>query len=368
MTADVRHFLASLGADRLPAPEGAVLHLRPPGFHDALAPSPGFAHLIAYQAGKTAPPPGLAEAVLQHAVSRWHEVVAAGMASYLLEGLAFGGCPGFDTVVVFAPDLHNFMKSKNAALHALTYQCFPCFRYECLSGMTAREAKSLNSRKMVPLVDWARRPEPVLRARFELPTHRSLGRSAGLTKLVGVRPALESLWEGATGFVDLENFAGQFLRIDRAESLTVTLSDGSHEVSADAGRHLVEEFAFRGLERAGTSALGKPDGGVTILDDLVLRLDGRGSASHLADWQIREELRTLNTRLPKFAILERSGTHFIQCHIRADGRVDVEVKLDTDAHYASPQPMTLAAASELFVCFAAGETIDVTGWARPPLP
>lgn len=340
----------------------------------AAAPTPGDAHLLVLQTGMTDPSEA-APAVLSHAIAHWDALLGQEGTIRLATGLQLPGYP-FDSVIAVHPDAHNFERQEHPEVHARSFQVFPVSRFEIPAAMTPREAVTLSSPRFIRFTDLKREPSPVFRARFQLQTHRSVGVDRALAMYSMIRPAIDGLTKDPSGWVELENFLGEVVRLTwAAGQYVVALATGQIAVAGADLDAWLDAYAKAGLGGEFTHAGGasKQAGAAaryTINRAVSLRLADGSLSDELSDWQLEQELGKLQVDGARFAILSIDSEHYIQCHINDDGSFDVEVRDGgRDSHLAVTSPVGRTDMIDLFRRYASGaEWRDGRTWRKLRLP
>lgn len=372
----VREYLSSIpNARPVQGLEGAKLWTTRGGAFVAAAPSPGNTCLLVLQTGMN-DPSALAAPVLSHAIAHWQGPLSEDAPARILS--SFRG-PGsrFDVVVVFHPNTHGFERRDNPELHRRSFQVFPASRFEVPARLTETEAKALKGPQLVMFTDIAREPVPIVRARFQLRSHRSVGTDRALAKFPMLRSVIEELGEDRDGVVELESHTGEVARLtcsDRDE-YRVALASGSTHVSREDVWPWLHAFVSEGLSGAVTveAEASKQSGaepGLCIDPRLTLRLADGSLADHLAEWQLRQELERLGTPSREFAVLSSDSGHYIQCYACGDGTFDIEVRDGgVEAHYACGRRLTVGEMIDVFQRYASGQNWrQGAEWMKVSLP
>ncbi len=205
-----------------------------------------------------------------------------------------------------------------------------------------------------------RKVEPIVKARFKAGGVRSVGKDRALTKLAMVTPAINKLEGEAEGFVEIENYMGEVVRLTWNGGYQLELSLRSFGMPREDVDAWVAGFARDGIDETGApgaAATSEAAAPVTHLIDpkLTLRTERGGVASGLADWQLRQELERLAEPGNRFAVLERGPAHYVQCYINSDGTFDVEYRDGGPSdHYRVADPVTAEEMISIFLEWGSG--------------
>lgn len=371
----VREYLSSIpNARPVQGLEGAKLWTTRGGAFVAAAPTPGNTHLLVLQTGMN-DPSALAAPVLSHAIAHWQGLLSEDAPARILPSFRGLGSR-FDVVVVFHSNTHGFERRDNPELHRRSFQVFPASRFEVPARLTETEAKALKGPQLVMFTDVAREPVPIVRARFQLRSYRSVGTDRALAKLSMLRSIVEELREDRDGVVELESHTGEVVRLTcSGDGYRVALASGTTHVSREDVWPWLHAFLSGGLGSAVTVEAEAPkQSGAESLRCIDLRLTLRladGSlVDHLTEWQLRQELERLGTPSRKFAVLSSDSGHYIQCYACGDGTFDVEVRDGgIEAHYACGRRLTTDEMVSVFQRSASGQDWrQGAEWMKVSLP
>jgi hypothetical protein len=123
---------------------------------------------------------------------------------------------GFDRIVAVGPLAHHQFEAASPELQECTVALFPAYACEFKGDEEASRVRTLR-KYFVATLDWTRAPQPrlLMMHRNTVTQSRSPGQKRGLARLEKCFRELETLPEGADSFVEIENIAGEVLRIVR---------------------------------------------------------------------------------------------------------------------------------------------------------
>jgi hypothetical protein len=159
----------------------------------------------------------------------------------ILSGFKYEGAK-FDCILAINPNAHGLYVKESPRLHELTIEAIPIYRCE-FSGDETVEILQLARRKYVDTLDWRREPSPRVWLAFSDVAMgvRSTGHKLGLTTKKDAILKVRRVAESSESWVELENYAGQHVRITFRDS-GYAIESKTLKLSVTIDRSAIDEW------------------------------------------------------------------------------------------------------------------------------